>query len=294
MEWYEIFDRITRNEINCTFGGDGMMTRSRFGGQPDAPEGFEWPYFSWEEESVSLTMSVGANAAGQECQTACETMRKPLAFLAQFDCAELAAYDSAYELPDHGMLSFFYELDSQRWGFDPKDAGCARVYWFEDADALHPAEFPDDLETDYRMPMLPVTFASCKGLPDFDEFAEEDVSADYDEYAEERVLWGWEPPEEVCSKLLGYADTIQGEMLQECVRVTNGIYCGGVDQGDPDQLAVLRGQEKDWRLLFQLDLVESEGFELMFGDCGRIYFYIRQDDLKNRRFDKVWLILQCY
>ena len=48
-----------------------------------------------------------------------------------------------------------------------------------------------------------------------------------------------------------------------------------------------------WQLLFQLDTVESGGFELMFGDCGRIYFYIRNEDLAARRFDRVWLIQQC-
>ena len=31
----------------------------------------------------------------------------------------------------------------------------------------------------------------------------------------------------------------------------------------------------------------------MFGDCGNIYFWIRKQDLAERRFDKVWCILQC-
>ena len=31
----------------------------------------------------------------------------------------------------------------------------------------------------------------------------------------------------------------------------------------------------------------------MFGDCGRIYFYIRKKDLAERNFDNVQLILQC-
>ena len=39
--------------------------------------------------------------------------------------------------------------------------------------------------------------------------------------------------------------------------------------------------------------VTGDGFELMFGDCGRVYFCIRKEDLAARRFDRVWLILQC-
>ncbi|MCI6583120.1 MAG: YwqG family protein [Oscillospiraceae bacterium] len=34
-------------------------------------------------------------------------------------------------------------------------------------------------------------------------------------------------------------------------------------------------------------------YELMFGDCGHIYFWIRKSDLKNRDFDNIWLVLQC-
>ena len=48
-----------------------------------------------------------------------------------------------------------------------------------------------------------------------------------------------------------------------------------------------------WRLLLQLDTVECGDFELMFGDCGHLYFYITKEDLKERRFDNIWLISQC-
>ena len=39
------------------------------------------------------------------------------------------------------------------------------------------------------------------------------------------------------------------------------------------------------------DIADELG--LMFGDCGSIYFYIREEDLQACRFDRVWLILQC-
>lgn len=37
----------------------------------------------------------------------------------------------------------------------------------------------------------------------------------------------------------------------------------------------------------QLSTVTKGGFELMFGDCGMLYFYIRKDDLAARKFDKI-------
>ena len=51
--------------------------------------------------------------------------------------------------------------------------------------------------------------------------------------------------------------------------------------------------EADWRLLLQLDVVDQGDFTLMFGDGGRLYFYMRKEDLQNRRFDRMWLIQQC-
>ena len=50
---------------------------------------------------------------------------------------------------------------------------------------------------------------------------------------------------------------------------------------------------KDWMLLYQMGVVEKDGFELMFGDVGHIYFWIKKQDLEKRNFDNVWLILQC-
>ena len=31
----------------------------------------------------------------------------------------------------------------------------------------------------------------------------------------------------------------------------------------------------------------------MWGDCGRLYFWIRQEDLRRCVFDNVWMLLQC-
>ncbi len=282
MDFEKLFEQIQRNAITCEFGGQQENTGlTHFGGQPDVPEGFQWPWFTFQD--------------GQEKQE----FSAPLAFLAQFDCAELAAYDSAHELPDHGVLSFFYDLDEQFWGFDPQDKGCARVYWFEDSTALHPSDFPDELKEYCRLPRLNITLGQMKNVPDYEEYAGQHNidpgQSFYDEYAEERVLYGYETPEN-SSKLLGYADVIQGDMTWECTRVANGIYCGGgpLEGEAAKKSEALNGQESEWKLLFQMDSFMAGSFELIFGDSGRIYFYIRQQDLENRDFDKAWLILQCY
>ena len=87
---------LQRNSINLDISGKEPYRKgcSRFGGRPDIPEGFEWPRFCPGE---------GRSAV-------------PLSFIAQFDCSALRQYDDDNMLPDHGVLSFFYETDSMRWG----------------------------------------------------------------------------------------------------------------------------------------------------------------------------------
>ena len=56
----------------------------------------------------------------------------------------------------------------------------------------------------------------------------------------------------------------------------------------------IKKASKDWILLFQMDTVESDNYELMFGDCGYLYFWIKKEDLANKNFENIWLLLQCY
>ena len=61
---------------------------TRFGGKPDVPPDFVWP--TYEGESYDH-----------------EVKDRPLTFLAQFNCEELAQFDKDHLLPDHGLLSFY-------------------------------------------------------------------------------------------------------------------------------------------------------------------------------------------
>ena len=64
------------------------------------------------------------------------------------------------------------------------------------------------------------------------------------------------------------------------------------DLSDEEEAEVLQCA-KDWTLLLQLGTLTKGDWELMWGDCGSLYFYIRKEDLKNCRFDRIWFSLQC-
>lgn len=272
--------KSARNSIRLNIGGAAAekLGATRFGGKPDVPEDFVWEYFEGEDYNGELKS-------------------RPLSFIAQFDLEEISKYDTENLLPKTGVLSFFYELNTQKWGYDPDDKGCARVYWFEDKTKLHTAEFPKDLEEDFRLPALKIALKSEKSYQsgvDFMLQRENDMTERWDEFDEICEKLGAEEDGEI-SKLLGWANPIQGNMTMECELISRGYYLGeGWDDVTPlDRQEAEQWSAKDWLLLFQLDIVDDGDFELMFGDGGRIYFYIRKDDLAARNFDEIWLILQC-
>lgn len=274
-------ESLGKNSVELKIEGKETykLGATRFGGQPDVPPDFVWP--TYEGESYDNVVK-----------------NRPLTFLAQFNCAELAQFDKEHLLPDHGLLSFFYEMDTQCWGFDPKDKGCACVYWFEDISTLSAADFPADMEEDFRFPMVKIKLNSKTSYPTWSDFSEVfPDDRDDDTFDTVRAELTGEDPEKggYCSQLLGWPDVIQNSMFGECDLVTQGYYLGDGWIKIPKEVRQ-RAEEtaRDrWMLLLQLDTVECDDFELMFGDCGHIYFYITKEDLAARRFDRIWLILQC-
>lgn len=281
MDWKNILPQLYRGRIDSRFvpaQGKLAVGASKFGGRPDVPADFVWPVFETDTREDD------------------QVKERPLAFLAQFDCAQLAPLDPEGLLPKEGLLSFFYELESQCWGYDPKDAGCARVFWFEGP--LAPAEFPAELEEDFRLPEMAAQLSGATDAPDFQDACpalEYPWTAnDYRIFDQARRELGMDYPANR-SQLLGWPDIIQNNMTLQCELISRGYYLGGSWEKIPleERSALRTPSVRDWQLLFQLDTVENGDFELMFGDCGRIYFYIRREDLAQRRFDRVWLIQQC-
>jgi len=266
MELSDLLEPMRKSSILVQYdahpGANSPIGASKIGGQPDLPAGFEWPYFE------------GTAYDGV-------TANRPLSFLAQINCAEASKYDNDSMLPSSGMLYFFYELLTMTSGYGPQDKGSSRVYYFGGGTSdLHRTDFPDDLLPDCRIPAMPVTFSSRTELPDFEELAEwrDDVDwDDYQEYNETRATIVEEPDPDEISKLLGYANLIQGGMLKQCELVS-----GGTDL-TPDayyeySLATTEQQLRHdcarWQLLFQIDSIETPKYSLSWISYGRLYFYI--------------------
>ncbi|GHU74863.1 hypothetical protein FACS1894188_04450 [Clostridia bacterium] len=89
---------------------------SKIGGFPHLPSEFSWPMYDG----------------------------KPLAFIAQFNLADIAPFDKDSKLPHAGILYFFYEGGEKVWGFAPEDkGGCRVIHYVGDLENLKITEPPD-------------------------------------------------------------------------------------------------------------------------------------------------------
>ena len=271
----EILASLKKNEIiiSTEFNNDSkIINKSKIGGKPYLPKDFIWPYY-------------------QEL---------PLSFLAQINLKEVNSLDKDRLLPSKGMLYFFYELETEEWGYKPQSKGCAKVFYYEDISNFSLIDFPENMEDDYKIPEFKVNFKSNISLPSYedfylflkehDTFKEQDISfSDFIPLYDELFI-----PDNNYTKLLGYPEVIQNPMEEECEAVIRGFDMGGVESYPKKYQKEIRSASKDWILLFQMDTVETSDYELMFGDSGHIYFWIKKEDLANKNFENIWLILQCY
>lgn len=250
---------------------------SHLGGLPDLPPAAGWP--AWQGRSLS--------------------------FLAQINLAELAGFPAATPLPPTGLLSFFYDAQEQPWGYDPADRGRAVVLYHEADAALVPRPLPADLSAaEYTaFPAAPLTFAAEMTLPDP---REQDTGIDQDEMteAQQEAYWRLQHRHgDGTSRLLGNPDAIQGTMRDQCALVSRGINTGSAKLQEASRQAVGMSEEEiagltlaaadEWLLLLQLDSHEDEA-GMMWGDMGRLYFWIPRPALAARDFGQVWQVLQCF
>lgn len=273
-----LIQSMTRQEILMEVDRKGELRPdgSKIGGQPWLPPDFSWPTFHDAETETT----------------------RPLSFFCQIDLAQVTAWDAEGLLPKKGLLSFFYDCEAFRWGFDPADKGAARVLYFENGEDFAARPLPDELAEEYRIPELAVRFAGRPSYPDKEELelltGREYHWDDYDKALQKLGIDTDHDPQD--HKLLGYADVIQSEMLIECERISRGLGCGDAEnygQTGIDEESEILAAAKDWTLLLQLYTIETEDFEWMFGDCGMLYFYIRKQDLAQRKFEDAWFCVQC-
>jgi uncharacterized protein YwqG len=203
----------------------------------------------------------------------------PLSLIAQLFLDELAAHDRKGLLPQRGSLAFFYDAEEQPWGFDPADR-----------DGFAVMSVPDDVETAQRsegevFPPLQLDAQPELTLPP--DAAELGLG----EAEQEAYLDLLGVLNDTRHRCVGHPDQIQGDMQLEAQLVSHGLYCGDETGYDDPRAEELAKGAASWRLLLQVDSDEER--DMFWGDVGRLYYWIREEDLRRGSFDAAWLILQC-
>jgi len=282
-KYFDKLEPIVRNTIRLylTSCSDDEIPvgQSKIGGQPDLPASFSW--FTETNTIISKKLWI----FGKETE---QTITKSLSFIAQINLSEISQFDSENLLPKSGILYFFYTEAQDAWGFDTKDQNKFKIIYFdEDLTTLKRFDFPVDLENSRFKPCSieakqEISLPSYGyGLDEEMSFTDDEADIYYDKIYEDGNI----------NKLLGYSDNIQGEMELECELETNGLFCGDPSGYDDPRAKKLEPNAKNWRLLLQID--SNDANEMMWGDCGRLYFWIKKEDLINKQFDRAWISLQC-
>lgn len=235
---------------------------SRIGGLPDLPAGAEWPRWNGEPQS----------------------------FIAQLHLSSLGEPRDP-RMPTAGWLLFFYSARQDTWGFSPNDRGSSAVLYVPEGSDLERTAPPEPLPDGGAFEPCRVSFAENWTLPAWDSphierlaLTDEEVDAYCD------ALDALFPGDR--HRLLGHPDQIQGDMTVECALVTGGLDLGDASGRSDPRAEALAASWSDWQLLLQVVSDDAPG--TMWGDAGHLYYWIRTPDLAARRFDRTWLILQCF
>ncbi|WP_410982246.1 YwqG family protein [Bacillus cereus] len=205
---------------------------SKMGGVPDVPVSFEYPTY----EGNSLD------------------------FIAQFNLTDLQDIGMNHNLPEKGMLYFFYYGNHFVEEINQHEAGCV-LYCDVSTEQLQRmdgslAKFTQceiSFELTYKLPEL---FIEDEEDSDrFLQLLEELIPDHYDNH-----------------QLLGEPFSVQEEVFQEAGE------CIGTNVNNIT-------------LLFQVDS-DYQNCNMIWGDLGMLYFCIDNDDLKHHRFENTCVLLQ--
>lgn len=233
-----------------------------------------WPSILITPEEADRELEVGESKLGglPELPHGTEWPKssngEPLSFLAQINLKQINDLSPNNSLPKSGFLYFFYDSKSQPSGDKASDSeGFKVIYSPLEAEPIDPQAIPEGLEDENIYLPCPLNFSTDFNLPDYESQAIANLDLSDDE-------------------LNAYSDLV-GRMI-ETYGCTGGIsrLLGHADLIDSCSMSLA----KDWVLLLQLD--SHDEASMLWGNGGRLYFFIEKAALESGDFSKTWLIRQ--
>lgn len=238
---------------------------SRMGGLPDLPPDTDWP------------ISRG----------------RPLEFLAQIDLAQAAAFYALPDMPASGWLAAFYNLQASE-GAGSLSAGDWRIHYFDgEAASLIRREPPSPTAA---VPRMRGHFGWLFGRGQHQVLSNPEPTHRFEACAlefdrEDCLPTVFDLVQAYGPKDPGGADEAWEDLDERLESPDHGPFhrLGGYPMLVQSKMSDIAG----WKLLLQIDSDEA-GPDWMWGDAGRLYFLIRPDDLRKRRFECAWCSEEFY
>lgn len=261
----EPLKKYARNAVFVKYDKDKPISIgcSKMGGKPHLPKGLDWFYNESEE---------------------------PLTFLMQLNFAETAPYDKEGIFPKTGILYFFYNISAEPWEWEDEEQNYKVFYYNGDISALEPADFPGECADEYYYGVADenclldecgLSFFESVSYPDFDEYASltGDVPDDSDPLAREAEYLDFEA---TVRELCGY----NPQEYSDKYHILGG-YSVATQNSPAEEF------DEDCIQLLQMTWYEAEKCGFMFGDGGKLYYYIKRSELEAHNFDNVKFVFQC-
>ncbi|MDP3383911.1 MAG: YwqG family protein [Phenylobacterium sp.] len=177
----------------------------------------------------------------------------------------------------------FYDFEHQPWGLEASDLGTFVVR--HEVGEAPLAQAPGDLHEHAQFPAYPVTYVQARSYAGWERLSVDWNSLSKQEDRELERILDEQAPAEPAHQIGGYPAPIQADGMEaDCQRIVSGLF--DTAKGAP------QSRSGDWRLLLQVDSDDEVGF--MWGDTGRIYIWVREQDARAGDFSMAWLRLQRY
>ena len=243
--------------IRLRYDAVDVVSRSRMGGAPSVPVGFEWP----ELDGV------------------------PLMFVGQIDVADLAQVAGLDATPERGLLSFW--IDSREvcdWD-SPPHQGQWQVYLFDTAEKR--LEWHHLLPPPARLNSYALGFEAETTWPSMD-LVQSVLGIDRDSAWQYAAVVSNNGDAGPYHRMFGHPDEVQeDDMREEAQLAAHGLRSADLSRRQIELRKEVIGGAKDWVLLLQVDCDSAVGFR-----GGRLFYWIRREDLAAGRVDKCWAIVQ--
>ncbi|WP_162306877.1 DUF1963 domain-containing protein [Winogradskyella ouciana] len=242
--------------------------KSKIGGKPDLPKGFEWP----------------------------KKDNKSMLFCAQYNLAEITKFDKENILPKKGFFYIFLSLD-QEWN-EFNGVNQPFKFIFSETENIIRTEFPNDLEENQTFKTAEIEYFQFYTIPDDENYKLFEFEKKYEDF----YFYFYQPTDEYLieelyedsnkmHQILGYDRSIQSSVVYEFASKELGLYLAESSEYKKRWNDIVE-LSKTYELLLQLDCFDSNTDLTKFGGSGTYYFGLSKTDLEKKNFNNIKMSFQ--